>query len=241
MEGPPPEPDPDHNRRILKEKRFEILAVIAFIVLGTGFLMWRGVTPQIIMEGPETLGEAAELIKYAGYGPTGSFTVFERSIDTFGNRIEGFDLTIDLIGIGDDAPFETAIVWLAPVAEEWPPSEEAYQTAVNAVADLGNRLVLHSNEAIQKAIDTSVFERDATRPHDKGVAATQDGWKITYIVFKEFDESAEALPALTLVLQSIEAASDPELAGLNRALYRAVEAGEDAKVALRRAALEPRP
>ena len=109
--------------------------------------------------------------------------------------------------------------------------------AVNAVADLGTRLVLHSDEAIQKALDTSVFERDADRPHDKGVAATQDGWKITYVVFKEFDESEEALPALTLVLQSLEAASDPKLADLNRALYRAVEAGEDARLALVSAAM----
>ncbi len=238
MDGPPPAPDPEHNRRILKEKRFEILAVMGFIILGTGFLMWRGVRPTIVMEGPDTFGEAVELVQYSGYAKEGTTDLFGRTVVTFGAPIEGFVLSIDLFGTGDDVPLETAILWLEPNPDEWPPSEEEYQKAVNAVADVGVRLVSHSNEAIQKAIDTSVFERDAERPHDKGVAATQDGWKITYLVFKEFDETAEPAPALTLVLQSIEAASDPGLAALNRTLYRAAEAGEEVKAALA-AAEEP--
>jgi len=233
MEGPPPEPDPEHNRRILKEKRFEILAVVSFIVLGTGFLMWRGVMPQIVTEAPETFAEAVETVQYNGFAKRASTTLFGRNVITFERHIEGFDCTVDLFGASDDAPLETALIWLAPVAEEWPPSDEEYQNAVNAVSNAGIRLVPKANEAIEKAIATSVFERDADRPHDKGVAATQDGWKITYIVFRKFDEETEAQPALMLVLQSLSAASDPESELLNRELYRAIEAGEEVKAALR--------
>lgn len=232
MEGPPPEPDPDHNRRILKEKRFEILAVVGFIVLGTGFLMWRGVTPTIVTEAPETLGEAIETVQYSGFARNESTDVLDRQVITLERHIGAFDCTVDLFGIDEAGPFETALIWLAPVAEEWPPSEAEYQDAVDAVANTGARLVPTAAEAIQKAIDTSLFDKDADRPHDKGVAATQDGWKITYVVFKSFDEKAEPRPALTLVLQSLGVASDVELEAFNRALYAAVRAGVDVKQAL---------
>lgn len=233
MEGPPPEPDPEHNRRILKEKRFEIGMVVGLIALGTGFLMWRGITPTIVTEAPETFGEAVETVQYAGFAPGASETLFGRNVVTLERHVEGFDCTVDLFGVSDDSPLETALIWLAPVAEEWPPSEAEYQDAVNAVLSAAVRLVPAANEAIEKAIDTSLFEGDAERPHDKGVAVTRNAWKVTYVVFRDFDEGAEARPALVLVLQSLDAASDVGLEALNRELYRAVEAGEEVKGALR--------
>lgn len=232
MEGPPPEPDPEHNRRIIKEKRFEILAVVGFIALGTGFLMWRGVTPTVLRDAPESLSEAVEVVQYAGFARRETTNVLGREVVTLGSDIDAFTCTIDLFGASMDGPLETALIWLAPVAEEWPPTEEAYQDAVDAVANTGVRLVPNADEAIQKAIDTSVTEKDVARPHDKGVAATQDGWKITYIVFKEFDESSDPQPALTLVLQSLDAASDPALETFNRRLYAALREGVEPKGAL---------
>jgi hypothetical protein len=233
MEGPPPEPDPDHNRRILKEKRFEILTVVGFIVLGTGFLMWRGVTPQIITDAPETFGESIETVQSVGLARGESVSLFGRNVVSFGQHMEGFDCSVDLFGVSDDRPLETALVWLTPVAAEWPPSEAEYQDAVNAVANIAVRLLPSSDDAIERAIETSVFERDADRPHDKGVAGTQDGWKVTYVVFREFDETSDPKPALVLVLQSLDAGSDPNLEALNRELYRAVGAGEAVKPALK--------
>jgi hypothetical protein len=229
MEGPPPEPDPDHNRRILKEKRFEILTVVGFIVAGTAFLMWRGVSPQVVIENPETLGEAVEAVQYAGFKPQGETSFFARTAVTLSRQIDSFTCNVDLIGRDESGPLETALIWLEPNSEQWPPNETQYQDAVNMVSNVGVRLVTTAEDAIQTAVDTSLVVNDADRPHDKGVASTRDGWKITYVVFKSFDEDAEPRPALTLVIQSFDAASDPSLEVLNRGLYAAVREGIDAK------------
>jgi hypothetical protein len=239
MEGPPPEPDPDHNRRILKEKRFEILTVVGLIVAGTAFLMWRGVSPQVVIENPETLGDAEQAVQYAGFKPQGQTSFFARTAVTLSRQIDGFECNVDLIGRNETEPLETAVIWLEPNPEQWPPTETQYQDAVNMVSSVGVRLVTTASDAIQTAVDTSLVVNDADRPHDKGVASTQDGWKITYVVFKNFDEDAEPRPALTLVIQSLDAASDPALEDLNRGLYAAVREGIDVKTRLAELADSP--
>ena len=49
---------------------------------------------------------------------------------------------------------------------------------------------------------------DTPRLHDKGVQQTSDGWKLTYVTYRSYDEQAGPQPMLCYVLQRQSAAAD---------------------------------
>ncbi|MBI2433513.1 MAG: hypothetical protein HYV26_11645 [Candidatus Hydrogenedentes bacterium] len=227
--APPPAPEPVHQRKITREKWFEIVCVIFLIVGGVGYLAWRNSHAQIPAMAVETLGEAGALAESKAYKPLDRQSLSGRQIAGYTKPLPEFQCFMNLIGAGES--LETAIIWLTPRALAPSPSASAMQEAVNEVANIASLLVPSSGEALRKAVRTSEFMGEAKRPYDKGVVGTSDGWKVTYVTYRSFDDLEQ--PALILLLQTLSAGADPALAEFNRTLYRAIEEGNEVKSALK--------
>ena len=230
---PVPLPTAEHQQKITRQKWFEIITVILLILAGTGFLAWRNNHTHTHLDANSTITESGEALESAGFEAEGTTSILNRQFATFHEKLDIFDCRIDLVGTGPDAPMETAIVWLTPIAGTWSPTAESLQAAVNRVGELGQTLVQTSGEALVTATSTLSSIRDVKRPHERGVAATSDGWKVTYVTYQGFDENASPEPVLVLILQKLSAGSDSELADFNRTLYQAVDDGMDIKTALK--------
>lgn len=233
--GPLPLPTPEHQHRITRQKWFEIVTVVVLIAAGLGFLWWRDYRSHHRVDPALTMSESGRAIEDQGCGPSGKASIQGRQFWSFARRLDGFECHVDLIGVGADQPLETAVIWLTPLAGQESPSEESLQRVVNTVGHLGQTLVASSTQALETASKTMEWIGDAPRPHEKGVAGTKDGWKLTYVTYREHDDSEESQPMLCLVLQRLTAASEPGLSELNRGLHQAVHEGVDIKTALQAA------
>ena len=231
--GPMPVPTPEHQRKITREKWFEILTVVSLIVLGASFLAWRKYATAPV-DPTVSMSASVAAIEETAYVADGTETLFQRQFLSFKKPVEGFLCHVDLIGASQEAPIDAAIVWLTPVPGKTP-TPETLQFAVNAAAQLGQTVVPTMGAALVTASDTMTFEGDAKRPHDKGVGVTNDGWKLTYVTYRSYDEGGTPPPMLCLVLHRLSAASDDTLGNLNRSLYEALNQGLDMKSALRAA------
>lgn len=230
--GPVPLPTPEHQKKITREKWFEIVTVISVILAGTAFLAWRNYASQSVLNPARSLDDAKAAVIAAGYAEGSTTTLLQREFHTFDKGIEGFDCHADLLGASATAPLDAIIVWLTP-ERGTAPTPEALQVAVNSVGALGQAVVPTMGEALVKASKTMTFESDAIRPHDKGVAVTNDGWKLSYITYRSYEETGDPPPMLFLVLHRLSAASNDALAELNRGIYEAINQGKDVKTALR--------
>lgn len=234
--GLAPLPDPEHQQRITRQKVFEIVCVLLLICGGVGYLMWRGDGMHVDREAPRTLQEAVAIVEAEGYSPREPAVLHGRLFAAFGRVSSPFESHIALVGPSADEPVEMVLLWLTPQADVKELSPAALKAGVDAVARHGQLLVPSMMEALEKAVNTMVFQSDTERVHDKGVAGTDDAWKLTYVTYHAFDEGDTAQPALVLLLQRLSAASDPALADFNRTLYRAVSEGVSFEVALRASA-----
>lgn len=229
--APVPSPAPDHQKRISREKWFEVGVVVLCILAGVGYLMWRNSQGRGA-DSSKSLTASIAAIQQAGGRATGDMVLLDRHFHTFRQEMTVFDCHIALVGTGGGAPLETAVIWLTPAPARWTPSPKIMQDAVNSVAALGQTLLYTTSEGLEKAAKTMVYVSDTRRPHDKGVAGTSDGWKITYVTYRSTNEGGPPQPALYLVLQRLSAGSNPDLAELNRTLYEAVDKGQDILAAL---------
>jgi hypothetical protein len=234
--GPMPSPTPEHQRRITNNKWFEVVTVILMIVVGFGYLAWRNYRANTHIDPARTLSESAKEIEREGGTKLSVSSLFGRQVLSYTQKMDIFDCNVDLIGMDPDSPLETAIIWLTPQPGKWAPEGNSLLKAVNGVGELGQKLVKSSSEAMDKAAKTMELIGDTKRPHDKGVAATNDGWKITYVTYRGFDENADPPEAvLYYILQRMSAGEDGSLAVFNRTLYDAVKQGIDAKLAVQAA------
>lgn len=230
-----PRPTPEHQRKITRGKWFEILTVVVLIVLGTAFLYVRGQWAASQPEPAETVAASIAAVQADGAKPVGDAVFFNRHVWSYGKLLTGFVAHIDLVGAREETPLETAIIWLTPQPGTGDPSAQVLQAAVNAAGEIAYGLVHSSALAFEKAAKTMEFISDSPRPHDKGVGASDDGWKLTYITYRNHDDTAAPQPMLCLVLQRLSAGGDPALADMNRVLYDALQSGGDIKTALRAA------
>lgn len=233
--GPTPLPTPEHQRKITGNKWFEVITVVLMIVVGFGYLAWRNSGGISDGDPARTLGESAHRIELDGAVQAENTLVFGRHLLSYTQNAGIFERHIDLVGTDLKSPLETAIIWLTPNSGDWKPTDQSLLDAVNGVGELGRRLVVSSSDALAKAVNTMEFIKDSERPHDKGVAATTDGWKITYVTYHGFDEHADPQPVLYFVLQRMSAGEDDALGVFNRTLYEAIQRGDDAVAAVRAA------
>lgn len=234
-EGPVPKPAPEHQRKITYNKVFEVTLVVLMIVGGAGYLLWRNSGSITPANPARTLADAAAAVEREGAVKSGSAKIFDRDMDSYSLESDLFDCHIGLLGKDPSSPLETAIIWLTPKPGGWSPTDKSLLDAVNGVGELGHTLVESTGEAMEKASSTMEFIGDVPRPHDKGVAATNDGWKVTYVTYRGFDESANPPQAvLYYVIQRMSAGEDESLGAFNRTLYNAIRQGQDAKAAVQR-------
>lgn len=234
----PREHTPEQRRRIFREKAFEIGVVVLLIIAGFSFLAWRS-SRQAPPQAVRNIADATAAVERGGGKGAGQSRLFGREFASFTLPMDNFTCHIDLVGTGADAPLETAITWLTPHPGNWPPTETALQLAVNSVGQIAQALVPTAGPALIKAAATMELITAAPRPHEKGVSATSDGWKLSYFTYRSFDEAAEPQPVLVLVLQRLSAGEDESLGTMNRALFEAILRGDDIKSALRSAEAAP--
>jgi len=226
---PPPQPEPEHQRRINRGHWFERIAIAVVVFAGIAYLMWSGNEPQVETAAPETVDEATSLILAANYERASSGEVEGQSYLVLRRDLESFTTRIALLGKEPAEPLDTALIWLTLNSGD-DPAPGVFQDVVNTVAGLAQTLVPTSNEALETAISTITLETDTLRPHEKGVAQTKDGWKITYVTYREADVNDVAL---VLVLQRLSVASDPAFALFHRHLFTAIKQGANLEDALR--------
>ncbi len=230
---PMPQPTPEHQRKINRGKLFEVVTVITLILLGTSFLYWRG---QGFSSGPDAADSIAQskvAVEQTEAKSIGETILYGRQFWSYARPITGFTAYIDLVGERDDTPLETAIIWLTPQPDAGVPTEHTLQAAVNGAGMAAQSLVRSAGLAFEKAARTMESISDSPRPHDKGVGATEDGWKLTYLTYRSYEETAAPQPMLCIVLQRLSAGENEILAAMNRTLYDAVQNGRDVKTALR--------
>lgn len=233
LSDPMPKPTPEHQRKITRGKVFEVVTVITLICTGTAFLYWRGQGQAGGPDAAETVRASIAAVEAGAAAKMGEEVLFGRHIWSFRQAITGFTAHVDLIGGNEDTPLETAIIWLTPQPGAGEPSEHTLQAAVNGAGLVAQLLVRSSGLAFEKAAKTMERINDSPRPHNKGVGATDDGWKLTYVTYTSHDEGADPPPMLCLVLQRLSAGEDESLAAMNRTMYEALQAGRDIKTVLR--------
>ena len=231
---PVPRPEPEHQRRITRGKLFEIITVITLIIIGCAYLAWRDDRFHFRPAAAEKMITSMAALKSAGAAEVGISEHKGKTFHSYEKSISGFTLHADLVGGPENTPLETAILWLTPLPGAPTPPEATLREAVNAVGLLARGLVPSSTDAFEKAANTMELINDTPRPHDKGAAGSSDGWKLTYITYRAYDEHAvPSQPVLYLILQRLESGADDVQGALNRTLYEAVKQGQDIKTALK--------
>lgn len=230
---PLPQPTPEHRRKITRNKWFEVTTVILMIVIGFGYLAWRNSGTVPPANASKSLETSIAAVKADGATQLTSTTVGNRTMASLTKKLAGFDCNVELLGKNPNEPLETAIIWLAPPKGTFSPSDSSMLEVVNGVGELGHKLVPSTAEAMEKAVKTSELIKDSPRPHQRGVAATNDGWKVTYVTYQNYDETASPPQAvLYYVIQRLSAGEDETLGSFNRALHEAILEGTDAKQAI---------
>ncbi len=230
---PLPQPTPEHQRKITRNKWFEVIMVMLMIVVGFGYLAWRNSGTVPPENASNTLQAAITAVKADGATQLTSTTIGDRTMASLSKKLAGFNCNVELLAKSPNEPLETAIIWLAPPAGTFNPSENTMLEVVNGVGELGHKLVPSTAEAMEKAVKTSEHIKDSPRPHQRGVAATNDGWKVTYVTYQNYDEAASPPQAvLYYVIQRLTAGEDESLGPFNRALHEAILEGADAKQAI---------
>lgn len=229
---PIPLPTPEHQHKITRQKWREIITVVLLIVAGVGFLYWRSYREEHRPDAAEDISVSIELLKAAGWSDAIESPIMNRTCWTMTRDMAGFKGHVELIGERREGPLETAIVWLAPD----PSAEEPHdlQEAVNTTGAVAQALVRASQLAFETAAKTMEFVTNTPRPHDKGVAGTDNGWKLSYFTYRSYEELGPLQPMICLVLQRLSAGENEQLAEFNRRLFESIQAGEIATEALRR-------
>lgn len=229
--APPPRPEPAHQKKITREKWGEIAIVVSLIIAGASFLAWRTYSQAPVTDAAKSIAESAAALKESDAIAVGEKEILGRTFWSFHKPLAGFTANIDLVGEREDSELEMAIIWLTPIPGKPAPSENDLQVAVNGAGEIAQSLLQSAGLAFEKAAKT-MEPINAIRPHDKGVGATTDGWKLTYITYHRYDDMAAPQPMLCIVLHRLSAAERDDLGALNRALYQALENGEDVKTYL---------
>ncbi|MCC6153742.1 MAG: hypothetical protein IT367_08295 [Candidatus Hydrogenedentes bacterium] len=228
-----PLPTPEHQRKITRNKWFEVITVILMIVIGFGYLAWRNSGTVPPANASNTLQAAITAVKADGATQLTSTTIGDRTMVSLSKKLAGFDCNVEVLGKSPNEPLETAIIWLAPPPGAFSPSDSSMLEVVNGVGELGHKLVPSTADAMEKAVKTSELIKDAPRPHQRGVAATNDGWKVTYVTYQNYDETANPTQAvLYYVIQRLSAGEDESLGPINRALHKAILEGTNAVQAI---------
>ncbi len=234
-----PNPDPTHQHAINRQKYFEIAAVVIMILVGFGYLALSTSKTQVANPHQVAATDVSSAVLKAGFEETDTASILGQQFTTYTRQTGILHTTIDLVTADNDPQpsVDTIVIAVSlPANRPFPPDtviEPAVQEAFNAVVDLGETLLPVSTPGLKKAVATTATITANAVDHQKGVAQTSSGWKITYINYREYKESPEAVPLMLFVYQRLDTASHPDHADFQKALYEAINTGKEVKQVMR--------
>lgn len=229
--------DPDHRRKVRKSKAFEVITVMVLIIGGVILFGMLGRVTDMDPDREVTLEGVKRHLDHEGFRAAGESTVLDRRFLTYEQRLESFAATVDVMAPAEGETVDLIILAISqPQGQDVPPVEEAESALTKAVAKLSHvaqMLIPASADGFTQAVETTKAIKDeGVRPHDRGTAGTNSNWKVTYIVYHEYPEDGEAVPLMLFVCQSLDSASSPDFEQFNRALFGAINTGDDLKTTL---------
>lgn len=228
MSSEKPVPDPEHQQRIKKSKGFEIAAVVVMILVGLTFVSIRGGTSTD--DTSASLISVSNVIGAHDYEFSGESTLRGRKFLGYRKREGVFQKSIHLIANDESDALEAVLIVVAhPGGRPFPPdevAEAAIQESLGEVVRLSGEMIPSFFQALENAAMTMTEGRVGVS-HRKGVSQTGDGWKVTYVIYREYEETGEDIPLLLFFYQRLSAASDPELAEFNGIVFEAINEGLD--------------
>ncbi len=229
-------PDEDHQQKINRQKYFEIASVIILILVGFGYMAISSGRNAAPGDGTSTIANLSALIEGQGFQVLGSSMALTREFHGFSEQGDILNTSVELVSpeSGQDAE---AIIFAVGHPQGTPfPSDDVAEAAVQAafdrVAKLGEVLVPSSSQGLSTAVNTTVEVSSGAVRYLKGVAQTSNGWKITYVAYREYEGGGGQVPLLLFVYQRLDAASDPALEDFNQVLFTAVNESTNIKQAM---------
>ncbi|PCJ65717.1 MAG: hypothetical protein COA73_02130 [Candidatus Hydrogenedentota bacterium] len=230
-----PEPDPEHQGRINKQKLFESGTVIVLIILGLGYFSISNRDPKLTSGTIATVPMVADALLGHGYESVEVADIFSRNFQTFKTKTSVLHYEVDVISSSKSDEVQALIMAVTlPADTPFPPddvAEKSIQQSFDAMVDLGDALLPGARGALEKAAAT-VTTGNGRRLHIKGVAQTSGGWKVTYIAYREYESDGDVIPLLLFIYQRLSDASTPEAEAFSQVLHKAVNNGTDIKTTL---------
>lgn len=242
-----PKPDAELQQTINRQKYFEIAAVVIMILVGFGYLAISTNKSQTAASNQASPTDLASMLTTQGFQEAIPSTILGQEFQTYTQQNEILQTTVDLISFGEESQSAIGTILIAvslPKDRPLPPDEiiePAIQKTFNAVTELGEGLVPHSTHGLEKAISTTVPISNTPIQHHKGVAQTSSGWKITYINYREVQESEYETPFLLFIYQKLSIASNPHYESFHKTLYTAINSGQNIKRTMQQQENEDQP
>lgn len=221
-------PGVEHDKKLRNQKYFEVATVITLILVGFGYLAISiGQRPNA-GDGTSTVQNLANIVSSVDFVENEATLAADHRFHTW-TREDDLYTSIDFVTRGDADTVDAIIVSVSlPPDTEMPSDERAGELAqegFNDVAELSDRLVPTSLEGLSKAVNTVTNVVDGDTAFMKGVAQTANGWKITYILYRQVEPNASGIPFLLFIYQHLDAASDPAQESFNSAVFTAANDG----------------
>lgn len=225
----------EHQQNLRNQKYFEVATVIILILVGFGYLAISIGNRPIAGDGTSTLANLASVVGSVDFVQGDQVESAEHVFHPY-TREGDLHTAIDFVLREGKERVDTIIVSVSlPPGTELPSNERAgelAQEAFNDVAELSDRLVPTSLEGLSNAVRTTTDVADGDTAFLKGVAQTANGWKITYILYRNVEPNESGIPFLLFIYQHLEAASDPAQEAFSKALFTAANDGMTIRTAL---------
>lgn len=224
-----------------RRRRFEAGVVVVMIIVGVGYYMITSRSSSKAFSGETSIHDLAVHVEAEGLSFVGPSSVFNRQVLSYHRDAELLGTSLHLVSHSQSDVMETIIVVVAlPQGTAYPANEvveRAVQKAFDEVVILGDELVPESSQALSLASENLNPVDDVQTPHLKGVALMDKGWRVTYIVYREYEQGGEAVPLMVFVYQHDAEDIDSDLADFNLALYGAIDSGIDVMAGLNKAVI----
>jgi len=221
--------EPEHLDRLRKQKIFEIGIVVTLIVVGVVYLSTFAKQPIGESARSTDVAEYDSVIESRGYAHVSDISAGGKAIRSFRLRLDTIEHEVFLVAPTDSESVEAFILSASvPAGDEFPKGDAAndlVQKSFNLLGRLAESLLPTTKTALEKAIATTTPGKGKAA-HEKGVAQTTDGWKVTYIMYRSYEDDGSKIPLLLFIFQQLDAASNIENETFNRYLYAGVNDGK---------------
>jgi hypothetical protein len=221
--------EPDHLERLRKQKIFEIGIVVTLIIVGVVYLSAFSKRPSGPNARSTSIDEFSTVIDSRGYELVSESNSEEKQFHSYQRSFGILQHDLHVIAPTQSDQVEAFTISASvPAGEQYPQAQQAddaTQKSFNSIVNLAESLLPTSTDALKKAAATVTEGKGSTR-HEKGVAQTTDGWKVTYIMYRKAEDDGSEIPLLLFLFQRLDAASNPDNESFNRVLFNGIGNGK---------------